>query len=71
MSIQQAVVAVVYVDQSHEEARESRLVVTAWLQTSSISVFRGLFVALCSDELHIQPIIVHVKRLKDIVLRGR
>lgn len=60
-TLQQSVVAAVYVDQALKKRHETSLVITG-LQPSNSQSDANLFSAVCNAELHVQPNIVITKR---------
>lgn len=61
-TLQQSVVAAVYVDQERKKRRETSLIVTG-LPPVAGKIDKELFVDLCSSELNVMPDVVSVKRL--------
>jgi len=61
-TLQQSVVAAVYVDQDRKKRRETSLIVTG-MPPMAGKVDQKLFVDLCSSELNLTPDVVSVKRI--------
>lgn len=61
-TLQQSLIAAVYVDQSEQKRRESSLIVSG-LQENEAQTDKLIFANLCNEEFNVQPDIVTTKRL--------